>query len=299
MSSAEPAVQERRPATGASWGQERRLEFIEFRLLWDGKINRGELVEFFGTSIQQASLDLARYMELAPGNLDYDKSEKVYKARAKLNLVLTQPDSQAFLNQLSGPPSGAPPTPLSFIGWQPPYDVVRYPTRSIRPEILMRVLWAIRDHEDLELSYQSMRRPAATRRWISPHAIAFDGSRWHVRAWCHENQYFKDFVFARIQQIYGARKTEIDARQDLRWHSFVTVILRARSDLTPAQRVAVETEFEMRDGTLEVRMREALVSYFVQQLHLDRSPQSLGRVQTLEWVNARELEPLLIEANSR
>jgi hypothetical protein len=49
-----------RVPTGAGWGQERRLEFIDFRVLWDGRINRAELVEFFGTSIQQASHDLAK-----------------------------------------------------------------------------------------------------------------------------------------------------------------------------------------------------------------------------------------------
>ncbi len=162
----------------------------------------------------------------------------------------------------------------------------------------MLVIWAIRDHQDFELLYQSMRRPAATRRWISPHAIAFDGSRWHVRGWCHENKYFKDFVLARIQQIYGVRTSEIDRREDKRWHSFTSVILRARSDLTGRQRIAVETEFGMRDGTLEVRMREALVPYFVRQLHLDRSANSSSGVP-LEWVNARDLEPLVTEASSR
>jgi hypothetical protein len=293
-----PATQERRPVTGAGWGQERRLEFIEFRLLWEGKINRGELVTFFGTSIQQASLDLARYMELAPGNLEYDRSEKVYKARENLNLIFIQRDSQTFLSQLSGPSSGPASTPPSFVGWRPPYDLVKYPTRSIRPEILMRVIWAIRDRQDVELLYQSMRRPAATRRWISPHAIAFDGSRWHVRAWCHDNKYFKDFVFARIQQIYGVRTSEVDGREDKRWHSFTSVILRASSNLTQRQRIAVETEFGMRDGILEVQMREALVYYFVRQLRLDRNTRS-SREGPLEWVNARDLEPLVTEASSR
>src|SRR5882672_6036989 len=109
-------VIERPAPKSARWGQERRLEFIDFRLLWDGRINRGELVEFFGTSIQQASLDLARYMEIAPGNLEYDKSEKVYRATSKFRPALTPPDSQAFLNQLVGVTAGTLSPSLSFIG---------------------------------------------------------------------------------------------------------------------------------------------------------------------------------------
>jgi hypothetical protein len=295
MLNSAPISHEKRSITGASWGQERRLEFIEFRLLWEGKINRGELVDFFGTSIQQASLDLARYMEIAPGNLDYDRSEKVYKARVPLKPVLTKADAQTYLNELSGAQIGAAAPPLSFIGWRPPCDIVRYPARSIRPDILMRVIWAIRDHHDIEVSYQSMRRPISTRRWISPHAIGFDGSRWHARAWCHENLYFKDFVFARIQRIYGVRESTVDSQLDLRWHSYVTVSLRARDDLAPGQRAAIETEFGMKDGMLHLPMREALVAYFVRQLRFDQNLET----QPLEWVNKRELESLLVEANSR
>ena len=53
-------------AAALKWGVERRLEFIEFRLFWEGSINRADLVEFFGVSVPQASKDLALYQERAP-----------------------------------------------------------------------------------------------------------------------------------------------------------------------------------------------------------------------------------------
>ncbi|MES2390903.1 MAG: hypothetical protein V4555_04635, partial [Acidobacteriota bacterium] len=43
----------------ARWGQERRLEFIEFRLQWEGRVNRSDLVNYFSISVPQASLDFA------------------------------------------------------------------------------------------------------------------------------------------------------------------------------------------------------------------------------------------------
>jgi hypothetical protein len=58
------------------WGVERRLEFIEFRLFWEGSVNRGDLIDTFGVSIQQASTDLQRYQDIAPPNMLYDKSAK-------------------------------------------------------------------------------------------------------------------------------------------------------------------------------------------------------------------------------
>lgn len=62
------------------WGVEKRLEFIEFRLFWEGGINRADIMEQFGVSVPQASKDLSLYEEKAPGNLRYDKQQKRYLA---------------------------------------------------------------------------------------------------------------------------------------------------------------------------------------------------------------------------
>jgi hypothetical protein len=40
------------------WGVEQRLEFIEFRLFWEGHVNRSDVMEKFGLSVNQASSDL-------------------------------------------------------------------------------------------------------------------------------------------------------------------------------------------------------------------------------------------------
>ena len=61
------------------WSVERRLEFIEFRLFWEGGVNRADLIDAFGISVPQASKDLSLYQERAPGNVVYDKSAKRYE----------------------------------------------------------------------------------------------------------------------------------------------------------------------------------------------------------------------------
>ena len=58
------------------WGVERRLEFIEFRLFWEGHVNRGDLTDAFSVSVNQASTDLNRYLGMAPDNMFYDKSAR-------------------------------------------------------------------------------------------------------------------------------------------------------------------------------------------------------------------------------
>jgi hypothetical protein len=279
-----------------TWGQERRLEFIDFRLYWERKINRGELVAHFGISIPQASLDLARYHEIAPDNLVYDKSEKMYRASETFEPAISSRQPADYLNQVRNVAAGALPIASSYLGSLPPCDIVEFPSRSIGPGILNQVLGAIRNHQDLEIEYQSMKQPAATRRWIAPHAIAFGGARWHARAWCHDSAHFRDFVLSRIHRVYRSRASDVDAGNDMRWSAFATVILRPRADLTAQQRTTVEQDFGMKDGELHHTIREALVYYFVRQLEVDRQQPSTGHQQPLEWVNAEELHPLMLEA---
>jgi hypothetical protein len=60
------------------WARAQRLEFIEFRLFWEGHVNRSDLMEQFGLSVNQASTGLNRYIGLAPDNMLYDKSAQTY-----------------------------------------------------------------------------------------------------------------------------------------------------------------------------------------------------------------------------
>jgi hypothetical protein len=59
-----------------------RLQFIECMLAIYGTINRGALVDFFALSMPQASLDINLYLDLAPGNADYDLTARTYRRSA-------------------------------------------------------------------------------------------------------------------------------------------------------------------------------------------------------------------------
>ncbi len=269
------------------WGQDRRLEFIEFRLLWDGKINRGEVAEFFNISIQQASLDFARYMLLAEGNMKYDRSEKVYRAAEGFKPFLIAPDTQTYLNELAGLATGTVSPSASYVGARPPCDVVSLPIRRVLTEILLPLLWAVRDTFEVDITYQSMRSPTPTRQWIAPHAFAFDGERWHARAWCYGTSRFRDFVLNRIQEIHGRRSGNINSSDDAEWHQYIVIEIQPNPDLTLSQRDSVVTDFGMQNGKLYKTIRKALVSYFVRHLRID-DPKSSS--QPIIWANRAQFE---------
>ncbi|MHB8345874.1 MAG: helix-turn-helix transcriptional regulator [Acidiferrobacterales bacterium] len=289
-------TQLKRTVATARWGQERRLEFIDFRLRWDRTVNRGELVEHFRISTQQASADLSMYSKLAPKNLEYDKNLKTYRATANFKPAVACDDAQVFLDQLAAVSTGTLLPSVSLLGWRPPHDIVRFPARPIATGTLLRLLWAIRDGEEIEVVYQSMRRPAPTSRWIAPHALAYDGLRWHVRAWCHENVDFRDFVISRIQSVQASRKTTVAANADTWWHTFVDVVVKPRAGLTEAQRSAIEIDFGMTARRLKLNCRKALAFYLLRQLQLDRPTELPPAAQPLELMNRDELSDVIAAA---
>jgi hypothetical protein len=280
----------------APWGAERRLEFIDFRLRWERTVNRSDLIDFFRISPQQASADLARYTELAPGNLEYDKSLKTYRVTGNFKPAASKCEAQSYLEEIAALTSGQLSPAASFIGWRPACDIVRYPVRPIATLTLLQLLWSMRDNEELLVAYQSMRRPAPSLRWIAPHALASDGQRWHVRAWCVENSDFRDFVISRIQSIEGRRKASVSRDSDQAWNSYMDVVIKPRSGLTEGQSYAIESDFGMSQGRLKLSCRKALVFYLLRQLQLDRLPDQPPVVQPLELVNRVELADLIAAA---
>jgi len=270
------------------WGQDRRLQFIEFRLLWDGKINRGEVAEYFNISVQQASLDFAKYLDLAKHNMEYDRHEKVYRATEHFKPLFLAPDTQTYLNEIQGLAAGTISRSVSFVRTRPPCDVVTLPVRRVRIEMLLPILWAIRDGTEIEVTYQSMRTPDPTRQWIAPHSLAFDGSRWHARAWCHGSSRFRDFVLTRFQQIHGRRISTTNPQDDTDWQTFVVIEIEPNPNLTPSQRDSVIADFGMQDGRLSKTIRRSLVSYFVRHLRIEIPQES----QPIVWANRTQFEDL-------
>lgn len=280
-------------AKPARWGQERRVEFIDFRLQWDGRVNRSDLIDFFRISVPQASLDFARYMELAPKNIEYDRSEKAYLATREFSPVVTTGEAQGYLNQLLGVSSQVLEREASFLGWMPPLGAMNFPGRKIEASVLRRVLAAIRHKRMLQIEYQSMNRPNPSVRGISPHAVGFDGFRWHVRAYCHERRDFRDFVFARILNVASDEVSTVDPLADAAWINMLDVVLAPHPDLQEGQRRAIELDYGMQDGCVSFQTRQALLFYVLRRLGLDRPAQGTPQSQQIVLVNRDALQPFL------
>lgn len=252
------------------WGQARRIAFIDLRLQYDGRLNRRDLIDFFGISVPQASSDLAEYVKIAPGNMEYDPSARVYKAQPGFLPVSGRATSSQYLFELYGLERGLLTRDESFIGYVPLTGIVGTPARPIAATEIATWVRAIRDGGRVEGRYQSMDEDAPLSLTISPHALGYDGLRWHVRAYCHTRLMFRDFALGRFEiHTIHADSPAIDPSNDIGWFTKVGVQLVPHPALTPNQRAAVARDYAMQDDALILPCRKAMLFYTLRHLNLE------------------------------
>ncbi len=254
------------------WGVAQRLEFIEFRLFWEGRVNRSDLMEQFGLSVNQASADLNRYIGFAPDNMVYDKSARTYVRGPDYVAQFLKPDASRYLAQLRSLADGILDSDDTWIAELPSYDAAPTPARGVNPVTLRSVVGAIRRSEAIEVKYQSLSRPEPSWRWIAPHAIGFDGFRWHTRAFCLTDETFKDFLLSRMLEIRGSRKNEISGEDDRDWNTEVNLEIGPHPALSETQAKVIALDYGMRGGKAKIKVRRALLYYALRRLGLDTDP---------------------------
>lgn len=272
------------------WGVEQRLEFIEFRLFWEGHVNRSDLMDQFGVSVNQASTDLNRYIGFAPANMVYDKSARTYVRGSAFQPQFLEPDASRYLAQLRSVAENILDREDSWIANLPSFASAPTPVRGVDPVTLRSVVGAIRRSEEIEIRYQSLSSPDPRWRWIAPHAIAFDGFRWHARAFCLTDECFKDFLLSRMIEIRGSRESGTSADDDLDWNSEVVLEVAPHPELSETQAKVIALDYGMRGGSAKIKVRRALLYYALRRLGLDTDPAARRpQDQQIVLMNAPEI----------
>jgi len=251
------------------WSVAQRLEFIEFRLVWEGWINRSDIAERFGVTVHQATADLALYEKLATNNLAYDRMAKRFVPSAIFEPRFLRPLADRQLLQLAAIGGDLIDPAETWFGELPPIGVVAVPHRSVRTLIMRWMLEAIRTNSAIEIDYQSMKKAEPIRRTIAPHALGHDGVRWHARAWCPKNREFRDFVLSRISATGSLSPCEVSPLKDHEWFTEVGIIIAPNPGLTEGARRSLAKEYGMTRGQLKIRTRVALAFYLIKHLNLD------------------------------
>lgn len=241
-----------------------RLRAIELIALWEGRLITTQLTDWFGISRQQASADINRYItEINPGSLVHSPGLKGYVPADNFLPAVTMGLSSEYLALLEdhvGQPA------VEVLDKHPYVAMVQHPDRATRPNTVREMVKACRNRSSLRIRYASMSHPELHERVISPHTLVHTGFRWHVRAWCHHRQGFRDFLLSRIDGTPEPCAEQAPCSTlDRDWQERVSVTLVPNQLLSIAQQALVERDFCLTEGCLQIIVRKALAYYTLQR----------------------------------
>lgn len=245
-----------------------RFTFINNVVGWEGQINATHIATKFQLSRQAASSILKQYREKFPTYLKYDQSQKAYIATNHFNQSFSHSNGfNSFSQYLAAIDFGSDDSSnlLSSMALE-----VEAPLRNINPLQIRPILRAIREKLQIDIGYISLSSPNYLDRIIQPHALIFDGLRWHVRAYCNKNQQFRDFTLSRFngEAEFEGKATHSPAL-DENWQTMVEVVIEADPRFNEQQKRIIEQDFQMENGQKTITTRAALVNYLLRRLHIN------------------------------
>ncbi len=273
--------------------EQMRFWLIELIAWWEGGVNTRHLTRYFNISRQQASKDFKTYQgTLAPSNLTYNNSQKVYQPSASFIRLFISGDVVEYLNWATGITSNSV-FGIGELGM--PHEYVALPPRRVAPTVMRPIVEAVRKQKRLEVDYVSLTNPNREGRIIAPHTFVNTGLRWHLRAWCEKSQEYRDFVLSRFRgkpEIQGKTTQTVD--KDLAWNTHITLIIQPDPRLSEPKRQVIERDYQMECGQLTVVTRAALATYLLHEMQintkfLDATPEA----QQLILVNRDDVKQWL------
>lgn len=257
----------------------RRLEFIEFCLSWEGSVGRKRLQDAFGISPQQATNDLNGYGDLAPHNMIYDPRLKTYVPSESFSPYLTKDDPHEYLHHAHGLIDGRAKAD-AWLGY--PYKVagVRVMQRQVSGSILRVILKSIREQRIILASYISLNTSShQEKKRILPQALAFDGHRWHTRAYNVDKDRFSDYVLSRFKHAETTDSVSKTIRPDPAWLEIVAIHLMPNPELDTEIQKGLEYEYQMKKGKLVLKVKKAMLFYNLRQYGFNPLPLDNGKMR--------------------
>ena len=270
-----------------SHAQKERLAFIDFSLQYFGQVSRSDLIERFKTGLAACTRDLSTYRELAENNLKLSHQTKSYH-RTNTFQPIFEHDPEAILTGLcrgfgDGLSNGVQAS-----------EYCQSSTKLVLPksETIAAVMRAINNQQAISCDYISL-SSGLSKREIVPHTIVNNGQRWHVRVFDRNNQDFRDFVCTRIQNVTVIEKSiaTIQGREfDKQWNNIHKITLVPHPSVTHFK--AIELDYSMVAGKIELEVREALLGYLMRQWNVDCSLENtlVGAEYQLKLDNINELQ---------
>ena len=257
-----------------NYQQKQRYTFLEAKLFWEGSINRGDVSERFGISKNHLTRDLTEYRGHFPQNMTYDISARTYRLSDQFKPAFATCQTSEYLGLLKTYARTGTASVATELGFWVESDALPEPNSRIDRQVLRTVLAAIQQKSACQVIYQSFSQSEKTKRVIWPHALGWNGNRWHVRAFDNLRERYIDFVLARITKATSSEEPLPElAVADTDWQEIETFDVIPNPELSNSQKNVIAREYGMikRGGnyTWRVKIRRCLIQYFLQRYQLD------------------------------
>ena len=228
-----------------------------------------------------ATRDLALYREVAPQNIEFDGSNKVYRIGKVFSPIFDHAPQRVLSALALGFGDGVNVDSQPLLPCESPAVL-----GSPRMDVLAPICRAIHARRPVAIRYHSM-SSGESERIIVPFALVDTGLRWHVRAFDRKREEFRDFVVTRIEAprlLDEEPKANERPDNDIQWTRIVEL------DFVPHPRLSrpdiIRMDYGMKDGSIRMRVRAAVAGYMLLRWSVDASPDhSLKEEQYRLWLS--------------
>lgn len=248
------------------YAQKQRLAYIDFKLFFSGMVTRNEIVQHFELGLSAATRDLNLYKQLAEKNLHYNNAEKKYFITREFAPLFEHNPRKTLIklaNQISD----------GFDAISDTQFPVESPSQLNIPDIFVvaRLSQAIINHKAVSIIYTSL-SSGSNAREIVPHSIVDNGLRWHVRGFDRKSGSFRDFVLTRIAKVTVAHDSLVQPNErqieDHQWTRIMPLQIVPHPNNIDFP-TAIEMDFGMENGVLELQVRAAMAGYLLRRWNVD------------------------------
>ena len=267
----------------------------------DNHVDEFDLRGRSNTRGDEVTEDCAHHRAIEPNQGEHEPAKPLACLTGALDKPLyLDSDPNAYFARLRSLTEDSADAAESWLAEPPEADVTLTPKRDVDRQVLRSILAAIRNEQSVEIHYQSMNkaRPDPGWRRITPHALGYDGLRWHVRAFSHDDGSYRDFLLPRALQVRAPGEPGGSAENDRLWHQHFKLEIAPHPALTPSQRKVVAKD-GMAGGKRVISVRHAMLFYVLKRLNLLNDPEKEDpRQQHIVVLNKDEVQQALDMADS-
>ncbi len=249
-----------------SHAQRERLAYIDFRLYFFGEIGRPDLIDRFGVAPAGATRDLALYREIAPQNITFDGSNKIYRIAPAFSPLFDHATQRVLSALALGFGDGVNCATQPLVPCESPTAL-----SNPKMDVLAPICRAIHAKRPIAICYHSM-SSGKSERVIVPFSLVDTGLRWHVRAFDRKTSEFRDFVVTRIKAPTLVDEEPLAHERpenDIQWTRIVEL------DFVPHPRLErpeiIKMDYGMTDDSIRMRVRAAVAGYMLLHWSVDCS----------------------------